>query len=614
MADDYQGVLKGLASLNSGLDSAGRLNAQSYLMSNLQEGQMIIPADVLKAHPELQSSLNQILSSHDMNSNQFLVGDEGMRYTGFGPQIHLGSGWSTGSSAYGPYSGGTTDVNFQDAFAGSNLQNNLVPSDQTPLPPQRPTDVSSTLADLPDRNSQPVNHIDTQNENYKFDQSEPTSQVLNTGFKTQPDVVVEQPISTDFGDVHVLPPDPRSNYTFFNVHPDPTTNFIQTAQDTGDQALNLGDQSKYTYQPVTTDPAGGVKISFLDPSELTPEERASVNQTFAAMQSNTQKPTFEQNPLLIQPDLGYENNTFNQNNTPTTFSLTQTDTTSPKTDQQPTDEVIKNEPVVERSWEVAKTPDFLQATDEAQAQEWEDYHQRVLENAKGIANWVDTLSGTNLTQTAMDAISKALQDKQNENVELAKDLLKDPLIKASLDKDQKTIDAFIDAYKGNNPLTKTVVDTTTDGTDKGKVPVVDTTTDGTGKGKGPGDGTDDGTGKGKGPGDGTDDGTGKGKGNGPGDGTDDSSKTPPKDIIINAKEPYQEPKIVSLGTNTTKTVSPVKYDVSKFLGSLGKPTPTTSVYKSHPISAAPTQLGIGQFYKPYFPLLPYQRDYQRDYT
>jgi hypothetical protein len=551
-----------------------------------------------------------------MNSNQFLVGDEGMRYTGFGPQIHLGSGWSTGSAAYGPYSGATTDVNFQDAFAGPNLQNNFVPPDQTPLPPQRPTDVSSTLADLPSLNSQPVNHIDSQNENYKFDQSEPTSQVLNTGFKTQPDAVTAQPIDPDFGDVHIQPPDPRSDYTFFNVHPNPTTDFIKTAQDTDDKALNLGDQSKYTYQPVTTDPAGGVNISFVKLSDLDPEEQASFNKAFPVRQSNTQ------NPLLIKPDPGYEENKFTQTNTPTTFSLTDTDTTSPKIDQQTIDEVIKNEPVVdevikkepvvERSSDVAKTLDFLQAKDKAEEQEAKDYNQRLLEHAKGIGNMVDTLSGTNLTQTAMDAIATSLQNKQDKNAELTKDLLENPLtsnntidlLKDSLVKDQETIDAF----KGNNPLTKTVVDTTTDGktstdgTDKGKVPG-----DGTDKGKVPGDGTDDGTGKGKVPGDGTDD--GKGKGNGPGDGTDDSSKTPTKDIIINPKEPYQEPKIVSLGTNTTKTVSPVKYDVSKFLGSLGKPTPTASVYKSHPISVAPTQLGIGQFYKPYFPLVPYQRRY-----
>ena len=70
-------------------------------------------------------------------------------------------------------------------------------------------------------------------------------------------------------------------------------------------------------------------------------------------------------------------------------------------------------------------------------------------------------------------------------------------------------------------------------------------------------------------------------------------------------------------TPTTTTISPVKYDVSNFLGNLGKPTytPTPSVYSSYPISVTPqygapvAQQGIGQFYKPYFPLVPYQRKY-----
>jgi len=66
-------------------------------------------------------------------------------------------------------------------------------------------------------------------------------------------------------------------------------------------------------------------------------------------------------------------------------------------------------------------------------------------------------------------------------------------------------------------------------------------------------------------------------------------------------------------TPVKTTQSPVKYDVSKFLSNLGKPTytPTPSVYTSHPRVTVPqyTQLGIGQFYKPYFPLVPYQRRY-----
>jgi len=70
-------------------------------------------------------------------------------------------------------------------------------------------------------------------------------------------------------------------------------------------------------------------------------------------------------------------------------------------------------------------------------------------------------------------------------------------------------------------------------------------------------------------------------------------------------------------TPVITTPSPVKYDVSKFLSNLGEPTytPTPSVYTSYPRVTVPqysqpvTQFGIGQFYKPYFPLVPYQRRY-----
>ena len=107
-----------------------------------------------------------------------------------------------------------------------------------------------------------------------------------------------------------------------------------------------------------------------------------------------------------------------------------------------------------------------------------------------------------------------------------------------------------------------------------------------------------------------------GGGNGGGGGTDPVVTTPTvtTDPVITTPTVTTDPVIT---TPTTKTVSPVKMDVSKFLGNLGKPTyvaPTT-VYTPYTRPNVPQykppvfQQGIGQFYKPYFPLLPYQRKY-----
>ena len=102
-------------------------------------------------------------------------------------------------------------------------------------------------------------------------------------------------------------------------------------------------------------------------------------------------------------------------------------------------------------------------------------------------------------------------------------------------------------------------------------------------------------------------------GNSGGGGNDGGS-----DSSANTVVPITTADVVTTPVTPVATApSPVKYDVSKFLSNLGKPTytPTPSVYTSYPRVTVPqysqpvTQLGIGQFYKPYFPLLPYQRRY-----